>query len=260
MNKPEVWMISMSDCEISQHYKNICKPTWEEKGFVVNDSEAITPSKNPEIVQGNIIKLTKKVRLDGEVWEFTETEKAVWHSHLFLWLNCMFLKTPIIVAEHDIKLLEEISIEEGVGFAFLCHSQEKESLLPCGSYYITPKVAEYLVEMATEFYETLNLNVDGFLATEIGNLMEMWADSILSETPVEEIEQVYDKLSKDAVTYKDFYLGNSFGRFLYQIESCQSVFDEEIGKTIEHNIKKVGRIGSNKTRRTINDLVKKTLS
>ena len=253
-------MISMSDCEISQHYKNICKPNWEEKGFVVNNFEAATPSKNPDILNSQAIKFEKKIKMDGQIYEFTETEKAVWYSHLFLWMKSWHSNTPIIVAEHDVKPLEDISIEEGVGFAYLCHSPENKTLLPCGAYYMSPKLAEYLSERAMEGYKHMYLNVDGFIVNEINNLIELWADDFLAETPAEEIEQVYERMSKDAVTCKDFCLGYSFGKFKLLDKSCQSMFDEKIGKTIEHNVKRLGKLNLDKIRRRDNDMVKKTLS
>jgi hypothetical protein len=63
MKKPEVWMISISDNPISQHYKNICVPSWQKFGYSVNHFEAITPRS---LKNSNNLKFYKKIRKDGK--------------------------------------------------------------------------------------------------------------------------------------------------------------------------------------------------
>lgn len=179
MNLPEVWMMSMSACEISQHYRNICQPTWEEKGFKVNHLEAITP-KDLHHFKGHLKFGKKGPTASGsrpyEI-DFSPTEKAVWYSHFYAWIKCMQENRPVIIAEHDAfltKKLEPEIFDEKVKFISLNHKMKvhwrdptiefKEATI-CGAYYITPDLAKELKEDVEEYITIKNIiaNVDGYL-------------------------------------------------------------------------------------------------
>ena len=149
---PELWMISMSDCEISQYYRKICQPTWEEKGFKVNHFEAMTP-KDLNQFKDHLKFGKKRPTLSGsrpyEI-DFSPTEKAVWYSHFVAWMTCIQLNQPIIIVEHDAFLeqkLEPEIFDEKVKFISFGHKKEIHKKDPnleiilamiCVSYYITP--------------------------------------------------------------------------------------------------------------------------
>ena len=103
IDKPEVWMIAITDNPVSIYFKNEVMPSWGE--YVVNHFEAKTP-KNLS-VDCDFLNLTFKQKKDLII-EFSDTEKAVWYSHYFLWKHCWDTQTPIIIVEHDVKLLEDL--------------------------------------------------------------------------------------------------------------------------------------------------------
>jgi|SRR6056300_94142 len=142
--KPPVYMISISDNEISQYYKNLVLSSW--KDYEVRHFEAITPK---DLHKYDYLNFGLKHRLKGKVKvEFTETEKAVWYSHMECWV--LARKEPIIVVEHDIQLIKKIdeSIFEN-DMVCLAHSNRKNKLkLAGGAYYITPAIAKYMTNDA----------------------------------------------------------------------------------------------------------------
>jgi GR25 family glycosyltransferase involved in LPS biosynthesis len=179
MRKPETWMISITDNPISQYYKEICLPTWQENGYKVNHFEAITPESMKNITD---LDFFGKLRKNGKVVPFSETEKAVWYSHYFLWVNCIKLNKPIIVFEHDAFMTSDVKPSQfrGVDFAFMCNKLTPENyrgLLPCGAYYISPKMAKCFVELSrrkvsAQKYDNVGVyvNVDGFVRRTVEDL------------------------------------------------------------------------------------------
>jgi hypothetical protein len=143
--KPEVHMIAITDNPISMHYRDICAPSWTDHGYTVRHFEALTPV---DIVGANILNITKKMRSPRREVEFTETERAVWYSHYYSWMLCRQLDTPIIVAEHDIMLLDDLD-EDVFNYDIAClshvtRSNGKTAKLAGGAYYITPRGAKIL--------------------------------------------------------------------------------------------------------------------
>jgi hypothetical protein len=134
--KPEVWMISITGNSISQHYKDLVLPSW--KDYKVNHFEAVTPKDMHKYSYLTFGK--KRDRID-----FTDTEKAVWYSHVECWV--LARSKPIIIVEHDIMLMEEI--EESIfetKMSCLAHSVSKtKQKLAGGAYYLTPDVAKHMV-------------------------------------------------------------------------------------------------------------------
>jgi GR25 family glycosyltransferase involved in LPS biosynthesis len=145
--KPEVWMIAITDNPISMYFKNEVISSWE--GYVVNHFEAKTPKDLT--IDCDFLNLAFKQREKSNV-EFSDTEKAVWYSHYFLWKRCWDTQTPIIIVEHDVKLLEEIEDEVFENdIVCLCHDTRENSdskpKLAGGAYYIKPKVARELMKI-----------------------------------------------------------------------------------------------------------------
>lgn len=163
-------MIVVKDNPISEHYRDLCLPSWEEKGFKVNIFDAVTPET---LDQYNELTFGKKVNKHNKVLDFTETEKAVWYSHYLLWKRCFDNNTPLIVCEHDIKLLAKLGNEVFKNdMACICHVKRnrKENTIirhAGGAYFLTPKVAKNLVRVSNRIIDFnsdwwLHLNCDEY--------------------------------------------------------------------------------------------------
>lgn len=147
IDKPEVWMIAITDNPISMYFKNEVISSWE--GYVVNHFEAKTPKDLS--IDCDFLNLAFKQRKNSII-EFSDTEKAVWYSHYFLWKHCWDTQTPIIVIEHDVKLLEDLEAEVfEYDMACLCHdtryNSDQNPKLAGGAYYIKPRAARKLMEV-----------------------------------------------------------------------------------------------------------------
>lgn len=213
MPRPDVWMISIPDNPVSQHYRDICKPSWEKQGFNVIDFEAVTP-ETVEKENMNELEFWKIIRRDHSTREFTPTEKAIWWSHFVLWHKCLIRKKPIIVAEHDALLLKDLPKDLRPGklkFAFLGtakgrNPEGKFVLAPCTAYYLTPEFAAKLVRIRTARWRMptgdtvgIYMNVDGYMLSEYMYYLKTG-----------------EMLVKD---YKHY---------------SKQIIDDEIGTTIEH--------------------------
>ena len=149
-NNVPVWMIQISDNEISQYYKNHCLPSWTDRDYVVNMFEAITPDTLGDELEFGWLKSNKSKR------KFTETEKAVWYSHYYLWAQCT---EPMIIIEHDTMTYGKFDITPSMNFKFLAESNK--GLAPASAYYLTPATASDLISECTG--SPITLNVDGYM-------------------------------------------------------------------------------------------------
>lgn len=144
-------MIQIPDNKVSQHYANLCVPTWDCK---VNLFDAYTPEHMPDYLTF------------GEFWghrQFSESEKAGFYSHLELWKKCWQEDKPIAVIEHDVAQRKKDMTIISDFFAFADFVDEDdwknystrfkghpywgtdEPLCPVThAYYMTPDVAETL--------------------------------------------------------------------------------------------------------------------
>lgn len=178
MPRPDVWMISISDNPVSQYYRDICKPTWEEQGFDVIDFEAVTP-ETVEKENMNELLFHNKIHKSGEETPFTPTEIAIWWSHFVLWHKCLIRKKPIIVAEHDAFVLKDLPNDlyrpSKLKFAFL--GRVGRTLAPCTAYYLTPEFAFQLIQVRGRRWRDnragsnnesigIYMNVDGYMLME----------------------------------------------------------------------------------------------
>ena len=154
-----IYMITMQDHPISLMYTRECKPSWED--YILKPFEAVTPKD-----------LAYKSKLDfnpmktvGKKRPFTATEKAVWYSHFELWCKCVH-RGPLIVIEHDSKLIEPLPDLSKEGYKFLSFinrdfGETGIHMAPGSGYYITPPIAERLV--ATAVARPIRMNSDGHL-------------------------------------------------------------------------------------------------
>lgn len=137
------YMIVVKDSEASIYYSNYCMPAWKEhlKDVVIYD--AVTPKTFNKYKELKFDKYSEqlKYRKYNIKAEITETEKACFQSHFNLWMECCFLKTPIMILEHDAILVkpENLWYEENYGIIFYDDAA-------MGSYIIQPWFAKMLIE------------------------------------------------------------------------------------------------------------------
>lgn len=211
---PEVWMISISDCEVSQYYRQICQPSWEQQGFQVHHFEAITP-KDVDIINSGVLRFGRKNPTKYRTQcDFSETEKAIWYSHYYLWQHCSTSRArPIIIIEQDMYfkempgLLSSNSIPYGVMYACLGTAYydmiRKFTPQVAGAYYLHPNFA-YELHRSTSSGRLIQSNVDGWMMN-YG-------------------KRVYRKYNKSGAKIFDKEYS----------KTSQHIYEPEIGATIKH--------------------------
>jgi GR25 family glycosyltransferase involved in LPS biosynthesis len=213
---PEVWMISIKDNAVSQHYKNICRPTWESTGLKVKDFDAVTPE---DLRHLTTLDFFGKIRDNGDVIDFTDTEKAVWWSHFTLWYRCVESNMPMIILEHDALRVDDLNIHhlinDKVNFLFLGHilaESDRMKLSPAVAYYITPLVARFLCQAATKKHKWASRGIDDIC---IYMNVDGW------------IRHIYTDLWTRTENNNNFLVGDSR-------RIARQILDEDVGTTIEH--------------------------
>ena len=158
----DIYMIVIDEHPISQMYSRITIPSWEKHGYKVKTFNAVTPK--------DLYKKTKLEFLKKNTREFTSTEKAVWYSHFELWCKCLVNKKPMVILEHDSKLIKKLPDLKKEGHKFLSFIKRDFGnggvhLAPGSGYYITPVIAERLISNAV--CKPINVNSDGHLANSL---------------------------------------------------------------------------------------------
>ena len=159
MNVP-VYVISMSEHPISQMYLREIRSSWKKHRLI--EFEATTPK---DLIYKN--KLDFSTKTVGKKREFTSTEKAVWYSHFELWCKCV-REGPLIVIEHDSKLVKPLPNLKKEGYKFLSFIERDfgktgKHIAPGSGYYITPPISERLIGKAIA--SPITQNSDGHLST-----------------------------------------------------------------------------------------------
>lgn len=168
----KIYMISISDHPISTMYKRQVMESWKE--YEVNHFEAVTPK---DLVYKNKLDFGTK-KSGSKKREFTSTEKAVWYSHFELWCKCLNTNTPVVVLEHDSKLIKPLPDFKKDGYKFLSFMNRDwgkggTHMAPGSGYYITPQVSHRLIANAVS--NSITQNSDGHLAEQLnwGRQQEM---------------------------------------------------------------------------------------
>lgn len=159
--KPAVFLIRIKNNPVSMWEAGRTYERWTEKGFSVNLVDAYTP----ETYHNSPYKLNFELKRNKtNVRKFTESEKAVFFSHLAALDIAKRKASPSIIIEHDAKLIgdipEEILKQRIVPLGHALRDG-KQSILPCLAYMITPELAGYFVEDLT--LRTITLNIDGYM-------------------------------------------------------------------------------------------------
>lgn len=167
---PDIYQISIDDCDISQQYAALSRNSFERFGYGIIPWKAITPNDVGPIFPFKF----GEIRSRSTRGKFTSTEIAVWYSHASLWKHCISIDKPIIVIEHDCVLhkhLPDFSAVAWMPFAqrsmlpaalVNLHLRRKSIVWVANAYYITPWQANRFYQQAME--EVISLNVDGFMA------------------------------------------------------------------------------------------------
>ena len=148
--RPEVWMIQIPDNPRSMYYRGRVEESW--KDYKVKYFNAITPQNPPKHKYLNFGKKRDTI-------EFTDTEIAVWYSHVELWAKAR--TKPIIIVEHDALLVEPIP-DELFDNNMVCfgHTGKSKQTLPGLAYYLTPETAKIMVN-GVKNTQTITWNSDG---------------------------------------------------------------------------------------------------
>ena len=80
----EVWMIALLGRKDVEPVRQQALDTWCERGVEVKFFDAITPEELPNLSRLNLTRKEKIGYYGGPV-PFSDTEKAIWYSHFFLW-------------------------------------------------------------------------------------------------------------------------------------------------------------------------------
>jgi GR25 family glycosyltransferase involved in LPS biosynthesis len=100
-NDLEVWMISLIGNHHADALRTVTVPKWEKEGLKVNLFDAIKPNTMYDLPYQ--LKFGMKENVNRNPVEFTETEKAVWYSHLQLWEKCSIGNMTFLIIEEDTK-------------------------------------------------------------------------------------------------------------------------------------------------------------
>ena len=159
-----IYMIRLQNNPISQHYVNVCKPTWEAFGY---NNIWLFDGITPETIEERCpIKLKFGKKTSGWTGKknrpFTPTEIAVWYSHYYLWRRIRRLGRPAIVIEHDNALTEDIPNPiEMYNLRAFCRHERKPVLMAGSAYYVTPEGCDTLIK--DKKLDNIKQNVDGHL-------------------------------------------------------------------------------------------------
>lgn len=159
MKKPNVFVIRISSDPVSMWFAGRTTMSWENAGYTVNIIEAATPKNMYE----EYSQLTfAPMKLMGKTKRpFTETEKAVFYSHLRVLEIASRKASPSIIVEHDGECQQP----------WLPPSLYDHKVMPlCASwpavgYYITASVARELCK--TLYTTSLKGNLDYYVWKEM---------------------------------------------------------------------------------------------
>lgn len=136
-------MIVIKENEASNYYANYCIESWKKIGLEVKIFDAITPKDLPKLndikwIKYSIQKKYKKLKINAEI---TETERACFYSHYFLWKKCANMNIPIMVIEHDSYLESPDNLWFDTNYDMIFY--DKASM---GSYVIMPWFAKMVID------------------------------------------------------------------------------------------------------------------
>jgi len=268
-DKPPVIIIRIKDDPISEKLAKLTKESWERFGHTTEFFDAITPNnlgndRYKYINFGDKILPHKKEYLFKENtplgltfsegvnsdWEpvksidgksytriISETEKAVYYSHIEIWKLISKRNVPYIVVEHDMAL--ENNLSDNLFDRFLFY-QLGEGLCHCS--YITPFIVNKLLEGVKNYspagmilidhlrFVSRLLNADGYLWRLLTNIM--YKDNSLQDKMYFCVGSVVEQLSYiDEFNYP-LYNDDGYGEMIRDISRSKD--GDIIYPTIDH--------------------------
>lgn len=155
-----IYVISISNNEISQYYRKIADESFLKRGYSnLIHHEATLPDTIPESNYLNFAE--NRIYTSKRKRNWNATEKAIWYSHTEAWKRIIESGQPSIIIEHDCILTKKISksITKFPLFSFAC-STRNHSLAAVG-YYIKPDRANSMLnDILTQ---EIIIPVDGFI-------------------------------------------------------------------------------------------------
>lgn len=146
--RPKVLIIRTPGHELSQKYSEITRKSWEDYGYETEFFDAITPedlktgehtmvqlSKRKGIAKPAVQEVMKQAIKEGFEYYpiFSETERAVFYSHLYAWKLVVERDEPMIIVEHDAKLQHD-------NWSCEHHDYYQMAMNPLGAAYYTPHI------------------------------------------------------------------------------------------------------------------------
>lgn len=164
---PRVGMIYLPNNPISMKYREVVSQSWIAHGHGVDYHAGITPDTFDQAYRE--LNFGKKMSGRNKGRDFTETEKAVWYSHLMMWDIAARKRSPLIIVEHDVIQLKPLDMSKIEQYPCLgiCHcgmlSNKPEKgyrISAGGAYVLTPDMGKHLVDNLPKTIET---NSDGYI-------------------------------------------------------------------------------------------------
>ena len=164
---PRVGMIFLENNETSEKYKSIVSQSWKNAGYDIDYIQGITPQTfDSAIRQLNFGKKTTGRNIGKD---FTDTEKAIWYSHMKMWDISSRKASPFIIIEHDVMLLQHIDriTVEQHSIVGLCHNgllskkPEKGYRVSAGGAYLLKK--DIAQKMLDSLPKVITTNSDAYI-------------------------------------------------------------------------------------------------
>jgi len=164
---PRVGMIFLENNETSEKYKSIGSQSWKNAGYDLDYIQGITPQTfDSAIRQLNFGKKTTGRNIGKD---FTDTEKAIWYSHMKMWDISSRKASPFIIIEHDVMLLQHIDriTVEQHSIVGLCHNgllskkPEKGYRVSAGGAYLLKK--DIAQKMLDSLPKVITTNSDAYI-------------------------------------------------------------------------------------------------
>lgn len=159
--KPAVFLIRLKNNPVSMWEAGRTYECWTRQGYSVT----LIDGYCPETYHESPYKLNFQIKKShaGER-EFTESEKAVFHSHLKALDIAKRKKSPSIIIEHDAHLIEnppDHILEKPLVLLGHAVREPRKILLPCLAYMINPELSGYFSDDLC--IRKITLNIDGYL-------------------------------------------------------------------------------------------------
>lgn len=159
------YILVMKGHEISErYYDRLYRQLQQINGIEVLRWDAVTPET---LHNFNSINFTEKWPSPPRNYSvgFTETEKAVWYSHMTFWEHVMKTNEPAFLFEHDIVVYDEqvwiieellCNVVQGLDFCSL-------TMNILEAYYLSPKLAKKLINFLKKDKLNILENVDSYM-------------------------------------------------------------------------------------------------